>query len=689
MAAAPPYPPAHDRVIAAAAALLRVGQFSSAESMLQAIVIGQADAEAWFLLGVARYSLGKRDAAGQAFREAVRLDARNADAHFNLGLLAEQSGDVLNARARYEYALGIDARHVHARQNLAGVLLDAGEAEAALGHFDRLLREQQPTPQLHTNRARALFALYRDAEALGAAEAALAISPADLRALLDRAMGLASLGRLKEAEGALQVLRLAAGGSWQYLVGDETASRRLEPKAFWVSRLLQRQAVCDWNQRDELLVALRAELLSRDGAALAEPAILLQALALPLAPEELRALGQIALSEARMAGERISADLPPLAPPPPRTRLRIGFLAASLREHPEAYLLRRVLLDRDQNRFEYFLYGVNRSDGSALRNELESAADRFVDFSSRPSATIAASIRGDALDLLVDLTGASLDTRPEIVAARVAPVQVGYLATPTTLGERLHDYRISDPRTTPSESQVDWWERLVLLPAPFAAYDNSILPGRAGGRADHGLPETGIVFCAIGQFFKIEPDVFGVWMRLLKANPRSVLWLIDDSRIAKANLRVQAQSHGVAPERLVFARRVPLQAHLARLRHADLFLDTFYCTAHTSALDALWAGVPVLTCAGATMAGRMGATYVRSAGLDELVVASTHDYELKALALARDPTQLSALRGALARSKRTAAAFDTTARVRALEKAFVALVERSRAGLPPATLVAD
>lgn len=689
MAFSPPYPPAPDRVITAAAALLRAGQFSSAESMLQAMVSGKADAEAWFLLGVARYSLGKRDAAGQAFLEAVRLDARNADAHFNLGLLAEQSGDVRNARARYENAIGIDAGHVHARQNLGGVLLDLGEAEAALGHFDRLLREQKPAPQLHTNRARALFALYRDEEALAAAEAALALSPADLRALLDRAMALASLGRLQEAEGALHVLRQVAGHRWLSFVGDETASRRLEPKAFWISRLLQRQEVCDWDRRDELLAALRAELLSRDGAALVEPAILLQALGLPLAPSELRALGQIALKETRMAGEKLSAGLPPLALATPRARIRVGFLAASLREHPEAFLLRRVLLDRDQDRFEYFLYGVNRSDGSALRRELESAADRFVDFSSQPSATIAARIREDALDLLVDLTGASLDARPEILAARVAPVQVGYLATPTTLGEKLHDYRISDRRTTPSESQVDWWERLVLLPAPFAAYDNSIVPGQSGRRADHGLPETGIVFCAIAQFFKIEPDVFGTWMRVLKAIPGSVLWLIDDSPIAKENLRRQARSNGVAAERLVFASRVPLQAHLGRLRHADLFLDTFYCTAHTSALDALWAGVPVLTCAGVTMAGRMGATYVWSSGLGELVVGSAQDYELKAVALARDPARLSALREALAERKGTAAAFDTAARVRALEEAFVAMVERARAGLAPETLALD
>lgn len=670
----------------AAAALVRVGQFTSAERLLAPIVGVLNDASAWLVLGIARRALGKDEEARIAFDEALARDPANSEIHFQLGLMADRQGDYRQAKERYAAALACAPAHAPARHNLAVMHLELGDPQAALRELERLRHDGADSAELHNARTRALFAIFDDAGALAAARRARELHPAGLRSRVDMVVALSGLGRLAEAEAELASLRGDAGARFEALVGGGAAGLRFRPRTLWVARMFQQQAVCDWRQRGALVAALR-EALERaiEPEAFAEPGVLLQALGLPLGPQELRRLGGIALSGARAEGARLAASLPPVAMPPRRARMRIGFLAASLREHPEAYLLRRVCLDRDAERFEYFVYALNPSDGSALRREIEDAVDRFVDVSTSSAREAIARLRADEVDLLVDLTGANVHARPEVVAARVSPVQVGFLATPTTLGEGIHDYRITDAHTTPPAAAPDWHESLVLVPPPLATYDDSLHGARPGTRADHGLPE-GLVLCAMHQLFKIEPDVFGVWMRLLRAAPESVLWLLDDGVCGCENLRREAQMRGVSPERLVFAPRVPLHAHLGRLKHADLFLDSFYCSAHTSALDALWAGVPVLTREGNTMASRMGATYVRAAGLPDLVVGCAAEYEAKAMELATDRRQLDLARAKLAEARASAPAFSTVDRVRALERAFVAMIQRQRDGLPPVTL---
>jgi predicted O-linked N-acetylglucosamine transferase (SPINDLY family) len=639
----------------------------------------------WLHLGAAQHALGKLELANGSFQRAIELDPASPEAYcaqaavlaglgrateaeqvlrsapdhaqvqFNLAVLLEARGEGGAARKGYQRALDIDPHHLGARLNLGAMKLDAGDAEGALHDFDAVIA-RSTSADAHANRARALLALFRDEEALAAAGEALAIDPKHRRALLDRAGALASLGRLEEAD------RLMPGG----LDGPPHA---LE---LYFARAFERQFTCDWRDRDELTRRLRAALTS-----LSDSAISFKALSVPLSGAEQRVLAD-SIATARPAGTT------PYSPKVSRRqRFRVGILSANIAAHPESYLLRRVVGDLDRQAFELRIYGLNPDDGSPLGTQLRRWG--VVDLSQLPTHKIVERLRTDDLDLLVETSGYLRGAQPEVLKARVAPVQASYLSTPATLGAGIVDYRLSDAWTTPADTQADWAESLVLLPPPHFAYDNAL----RASRSEHGLRRAGVVLCCMNQAFKIEPEAFGVWMRLLGAVPGSVLWLLDGGALANANLRREAQARGVAPERLVFAPRVPLEEHLGRLADADLFLDTFCCNAHTTALDALWAGVPVLTRRGATMASRIASTFVRAAGLDELVVDTTEKYEQKALQLAGDPRLLKQLKQALARAKEDRPLFDTAARVRGLERAFTAMVERHRAGLPPDTLIID
>jgi len=254
------------------------------------------------------------------------------------------------------------------------------------------------------------------------------------------------------------------------------------------------------------------------------------------------------------------------------------------------------------------------------------------------------------------------------------------------MGDGMLDYRLTDANTIPPGQEEHWGEKLVVLPTPHWAYDTETTPGEGGTRADWQLPEQGFVFCCFNQAFKLGPTLFALWMRLLRQVPGSVLWLLEPGEVARSNLRREALAAGVEPERLIFATRVDLGVHLARTRHADLFLDTLEYGAHTTAADALHAGVPVLTCPGETMAARLCSTMVRGAGLPDLVAEDLDAYERLAVEIAQSSQLARELRRRLQDARGKAPFFDLKKRVRCIEQAFAAIVERHRAGLPPATL---
>lgn len=681
---------------------MRAGQYGAAERRLMDLAAQSVDAAVWLHLGAAQHALGKLQAANASFAKAVQLDPLSPHAYcaqatvlsalgrageaeavlrkaptdaqvdFNLAVLMEQRAQAAEARALYERVLERQPGHLGARLNLGAAKLERGDAEDALKDFDAVIA-RSPNADAYANRARALLLLFRDEEALEAANAALSIEPLHKRSRLERVAALASLGRLDEAERAMPPAQELAGEL--RVRGFDRPPPVLD---LYVARAFDRQFACNWTDRDRLIAWLRTAFSS-----VSDSALPFKALALPLEASEQRALAD-SVARAIPAGAAW-----PFAQVGARQKKCIGFLSANIAAHPEAYLLRRVLADLDRERFEVRLYGLNGLDDSQAATQLRRAADVFVDLSGMATPRIVERLRSETLDLIVETSGYLRGGRPEVLRARVAAVQASYLSIPATLGGGLVDYRISDGGATPPDTQGDWPERLVLLPETHFAYDNTIRVGESGSRAQHGLPDRGVVLCCMNQAFKIEPEAFGVWMRVLAAVPDAVLWLLDEGSIMQANLRREAQTRGVAPGRLIFAPRVPLEAHLGRLAHADLFLDTFCCNAHTTALDTLWAGVPLLTRRGTTMASRIASTFVRSAGLQELAVDTTEDYERQALRLAMDPAVLGGLKAVLSQEKARAPLFDTPARVRALERAFAAMIEGSRAGLPPDTLIID
>jgi predicted O-linked N-acetylglucosamine transferase (SPINDLY family) len=639
---------------------------AAARAFGEAIVLAADFPQARSARATVLTELGRLGEAEEDLRKAIEHAPGDAQLHHNLAFVLAAREDRKLALAHYGRALELDPGHGAARENRAALRLASGDGQGALADFDAL----GSVPGAAAGRVRALLLLHRDEEALAEAERLLKRDPRDPLGSRLKGMALASLGRLSEAEPAL--------------------SRSAEPasaRSVYIDRALERQRVCDWHDRDRLMAAVREALAQPREGELTAHDLLPNMLALPLSRAELSAAAARIAQRVRRDAAGLAIDQ--LAGDPSSTRMRIGFLSPDFREHPGAHLLRALFAHRDRRRFEYFVYALNPDDGSAIRAELAGSADLFIDVSSWSSADIVRRVRLDRLHLLIDKTGYFEAARPEILAARCAPVQASFKGFMGTLGPGIVDYRISDAMTTPPETQEDWHERLVLLPQLHWAYDTAQTIADAGSREAHGLPERGFVYCSFVQSFRVCPDVFAVWMRLLLRTPGSVLWLLDGGELARGNLAREARAGGVDPSRLVFAPRIGLEAHLGRLRHADLFLDALNYGAHTTAADALHAGLPILTRRGSTMASRLCATLVHYAGLPDLVADGLEDYEQRALELAARPALLADAKSRLRGARASAPFFATGERVRAIERAFTAMIERQRAGREPATLAVD
>jgi predicted O-linked N-acetylglucosamine transferase (SPINDLY family) len=362
----------------------------------------------------------------------------------------------------------------------------------------------------------------------------------------------------------------------------------------------------------------------------------------------------------------------------------VAYLSADFHEHATAYLMAELFERHDRSRFEVTGVSWGPDIPSALRSRLIAGFERFVDVRGRNDREVARWLRAQEIDIAVDLKGYTHKTRMGIFAQRPAPVQATYLGFPGTLGAEYMDYVVADEVVIPGGEREHYAERVVYLPGSYQVNDGKrAIAERTPTRGELGLPERGFVFCSFNNNYKITPGMFDVWMRLLKGVEGSVLWLLEGNAAAPGNLRREAQARGVAGERLVFARRAPLAEHLARQRVADVFLDTLPCNAHTTASDALWAGLPVLTCLGGTFAGRVAGSLLRAVGLPELVTESAGEYEAKALALAREPEVLAAVRAKLAANRGTSALFDAGRFARHLEAAYVTMWERAERGEPP------
>lgn len=624
------------------AAILQAGDISAALPQIRGLLAGNPDdAQCLHLLGVAELQAGNPTAAAHAFSAAVARLPTEMVFRANLGLALWRSGDPSGARVQLEMVVDEHPSLASAVRNLADVLIELGHPVAA-----------------HVRLTAAL-------------EAESTMEPADAAQLWVALAGLEPL--MPEIDGRICVQRarsLLPDSPWLPLLGYMSFANRCD-WSYPVGRL------CDYFER------YSAQDLP-DGAPVFAPAI---ADCVPVSP---RARAMVARRYGHMVEARVAVldrKLPPPPSPAPDGRIRLAYLSADFHNHPTMHLLMGVLAAHDHSRFELHSYSYGPDDGSGLRQAAAACFDRFNDVMQESPLATARRIASDGIDVLVDLKGYTGAARPEIAALRPAPVQVNFLGYPGSMGASFMDYLIADSVLVPDSAEDLYSERIVRMPHSYQPTDNTQAPVDLPDRllrAAAGLPADAFVFCSFNSCYKIDATIFGIWMDVLRQVPGSVMWILADREDARQNLLRAAANHGIEAGRIVFAKSLPRAQHLARMALADLFLDTQLVTAHTTASDALWAGLPLVSARGEGFAARVAASVLGAAGLADLVCDDLAAYRELAISLALDASRHAELR-ARCRATRTASAlFDTRGYTRSLEAAFAEMHQRRLAGLGPA-----
>jgi len=685
------------RTVRAGLAHHQAGRLDQAEALYRKALEKDPDhADALHLLGVIAYQSGQIGPAIQLIERALPALIELPDAHLNHGNALQRAGRVAEAVESYRRAIALKPDYGMAHSNLASALNDQGLFEAGLESARRAVELIPGFLGACVNCAAALIGLERFAEAEVPLRRALELMPDRAETHHDLGRVLAELRRFDEAVASYRRVvalkpdcaeahchlgeLLKAQGKLREAIACFDRAVVLEPEnsvalAGWFH---ERQNICDWSGYRESEARVRIAVAVRVQPS---PGVPFRLLTLSSTPEE-------QLACARHIAAKIAASKAAVLPrlqPRPGERIRLGYLSADFREHPVALLLAGLIERHDRQSFEVLGYSCGPDDRSATRACLAGAFDRFVDIGMMPRRQAAELIHADGVHILIDLTGYTQLSRTAILAHRPAPIQVNFLGYPGTMGADFIDYIIVDRFVVPDDQQPFYTERLVHLPHCYQPSDTGReIANPAPSRAECGLPEEGFVFCCFNTSYKITPAFFDIWMRLLNAVPGSVLWLVARNAIVVDNLRREATRRGVAADRLVFTLPAPMPLYLGRLALADLFLDTLPYNAGATANDALWAGLPVLTCAGKTYAGRMAGALLKAVGLTELITTSLEEYAALALRLAQKPEMLAQLRARLAQNRATHPLFDTECFTRNLEAAYGRMWETWNAGQAPA-----
>jgi predicted O-linked N-acetylglucosamine transferase (SPINDLY family) len=545
----------------------------------------------------------------------------------------------------------------------ANSLLQLGRRPEALTCYESYLKAHPESVEAWHNHGIALSQMQRFSEAVASFDKVLNLRPDSAQTWTSRGNALFEQKRYEDA------------------IGDYDKALALDPEHGPARgyRLLAKLWCCDWRNLESDIADVSAR--QRAGARVIQPfgnLMISRDPADQLQCARAWAGGQ-GVQTPLWRGERYTHD-----------KIRVAYLSGDFCVHPVSILMAGVFEAHDKSRFETTAISFGPDDVSALRTRVMRSFDRFLDVRGRTDFEIATLLKDARIDIAVDLMGLTGNSRPGILALRPAPVQVNYLGFPGTTAAAHMDYIVADKIVIPLDEQRHYSEKVVYLPDTYMASDaKRRVSDRKFSRAEERLPETGIVFACFNNSYKFTPDVFSVWMRLIKAVDGSVLWLSGPNESASRNLRSEAEKRGVGAGRLVFAPFLrDVDDHLARLGLADLFLDTLPCNAHTTASDALFMGVPVVTTPGPTFAGRVAASLLSAIGLDELIAPSLSLYEALALELARNPDSLSASKVKLKTNRASFPLFNTAHFTRHLEQAFAAMRERQRRGLPPATFSA-
>jgi protein O-GlcNAc transferase len=686
------------------------GRIADAERAYLAVLKIERDAfDALHLLGVIRWQQQRHSEAATLIERAVRINPRSAEAMSNLALVLQSLGRDIEAIALCDRALAIAPHYVKAHYNRGNALRAAHRFAEALASYDEAHALDPGNLDVLLNRGVALKALGRTAEALESYDKALALSPRHPEALYNRANSLHALGRHEEAlasyDKALSFkpqdpeIHYKRAETLEKLERDREAIESYQhahalghPHAPG-ARAYYQLSICKWDQIEELRAALPLRIAT---GGMVEPMI---AMAFGLSPiDQFKAAKRYVEHILPAAAKRATSDSRDFQRGGSRERarsthrggerlgkIRIAYLSSDFRSHPVGYLTAELFERHDRTRFHVIGVSLSADDGSEIRSRLSRSFDEFHDVTSETDRSVAQRMVDLGVHIAIDLNGHTGGARPGILACRPAPVQASYLGYAGTTGARFIDYAIADATALPFDQQPYYSEKIVHLPDSFFVYDSTRqLSSRLPTRREGGLPEDALVLCCFNRSYKLTAPIFDIWMRLLAAVDGSVLWLSRTNELTKENLRREAGSRGVDAGRLVFAPRVDLlEEHLARLRLADLFLDTLPYNAHATAIDALRAGVPIITCRGDAFAGRIGASLLTAIGLKELVTANLAEYEALALRLGTDSAMRQSFRRKLGDNQANSALFDTDRLRRHIEAAYDIMWERCRRGERP------
>ena len=665
------------------------------EQFDHALKINSQVCETWNNRGTVLNDLQRYELAISDFDKAIALNRNYFESYCNKGKSLSKLKRFDEALEAYDKALALKSDLAEARLGRGNVFTKLRRYDEAFAAYDKALALKPDLAEAWLGRGNVFTKLRRHDEAFAAYDKALALKADLAEAWLGRGNVFAELKRHDDALAAydkalavkadLAEAWLGRGNVFTKLRRHDDALAALD-KAFALepdldlvegARLHSKMNLCDWNnfsaECEHLISSVKNKNVNSSALAF---------VGISSSPKD-----QIECAKLWVA------NICPRSEKPiwkgeiyKHDRIRVAYLSADFHDHPVSYLMANVFEQHNRQEFETFAISFGPDNRGEMRMRLEGAFDHFIDVQSQNDADAGRLLRALEIDIAVDLMGFTGDSRTAIMAQRPAPIQVNYLGYPGTMGASYIDYLIADPVLIPSSQQKNYTEKIAYLPNSFIPNDGlkRSISGRPFSRAEFGLPEAGFVFCCFNNAFKLNPHLFETWMKILKTVTGSVLWLSDTNATAVSNLKKEAAATGINPDRLIFAKRLPSSAdHLARHRLADLFLDTLPYNAHTTASDALWAGLPVLTQIGETFAGRVAASLLTAIGLPELITTTQKAYENLAIELATNSDKLTAIKSKLANNRLTTPLFDTRLFTRHIEAAYTAMYERLQAGLPP------
>jgi protein O-GlcNAc transferase len=627
-------------------ALEKAGNYAAATDVYRKLIPLQPKrADLWNNFGIILSSQGRENQAVLAFSEAITVNSDFIDPHFNMARTLGNLGWTDEAIKAYRRVVALDPKHAAAHSNLGTLLGTVGNFDEGVAFSLRAAELAPESPEVQCNLGVLLQRQGRVNEAVEAYKKALAVRPDYAAALGNLAVGLEEQFKFDEAAVILE--------------------RAIAIKPDFDNAIIElikiRRHICDWShyQEDEqkLLVFIKQQK---------DLMFMLLLMCFTSNPAQQHGCSR----QAMRRYNEISARALPHPAPKSAPKIRIGYLSADYRDHPVGRLLPDMFARHDRERFEIFGYALGTEDKGQLRGRIRQACDHFIDLHHIANVDAAQRIREDQIDILVDLTGPTVGSRLDILALRPGPLQVSFLGWPGTMGADFMDYVIADPYVVPADQQAHYSERIVHLPDCYQPSDPQRPIPDVPSRASCGLPDDAFVFCSFNNPNKITPEMFALWMRLLKRVDNSVLWLYFKSPQTIANISRYREEHGIAADRIIFAPVALYEGYLGRLRAADLFLDSYPYNAGATCNDALWEGLPILTCSGDTYISRMAGSLLTNAGLPELITHSLAEYEEQAIRLATEPGLLAGLRRRLEDGHSTVPLFDMARFTKNLERAY-------------------